>query len=282
MIKRRPWRGVPWESRGFALIIVLWAFVLISLIVTHLTASGRTELRIAGNLAANAAAQAAADGAIYRAIFNVLDPRQDEHWDLDGGTHELQIADSRITLRLENEAARVNPNLASTPLLQALLGVVTGNREQAASVAMTIAEWVGAKKGSQPLTGINADYQAAGLNYGPPHEPFESIDELARVRGMTPDLFVLLRPHLTLFGPAIPDADGADPVVALALAQAARTSPGLVPPRATDGADRVLTARINSTAHGPGNAVANRVAIARIGPAVPFGYAMLAWESNAE
>src|SRR5437588_1808689 len=199
MAKRRPWCGVPWESRGFALIVVLWAFVLISLIVTHLTASGRTELRIAGNLAANAAAQAAADGAIYRAIFNVLDPRQDEHWDLDGGMHELQIADTRVALRLENEAARVNPNLASTPLLQALLEVVSGNPEQAASVAVTIAEWVGAKKGPQPLTGSNADYGAAGMEYRPPREPFESIEELARVRGVTPDLFQLLRPHLTLF-----------------------------------------------------------------------------------
>src|SRR5712691_4489409 len=138
MTTRQRWRGVPWESRGFALIIVLWAFVLISLIVTHLTASGRTELRIAGNLAANAAAQAAADGAIYRAIFNLLDPRPNERWALDGGTHELQIVDSRVTLRLENEAARVNPNLASPALVQALLDAVTGNREQAASVALTI------------------------------------------------------------------------------------------------------------------------------------------------
>jgi len=51
---------------------------LIALIIVHLTAAGRTELGIAGNLAANAVAQAGADGAIYQAIFNVLDPRQDE------------------------------------------------------------------------------------------------------------------------------------------------------------------------------------------------------------
>src|SRR5713226_4293467 len=102
MTTRQPWRSVPWESRGFALIIVLWAFVLISLIVMHLTASGRTELRIAGNLAANAAAQAAADGAIYQAIFNLLDPRQDERWPLDGSTRELQVGNGHVTLQLED------------------------------------------------------------------------------------------------------------------------------------------------------------------------------------
>src|SRR5690348_7085676 len=62
------------RSGGFALIVVLWTLVLIGFIVTHLSASGRTEIRIAGNLVANSAAQAAADGAIYEAIFNLSDP----------------------------------------------------------------------------------------------------------------------------------------------------------------------------------------------------------------
>ena len=48
--------------RGFALIIVQWTLVLIAFIVTHLTATGRTEIRIATNIVANAVAQAAADG----------------------------------------------------------------------------------------------------------------------------------------------------------------------------------------------------------------------------
>ena len=282
MTTRQPWRGISCESRGFALIIVLWSFVLISLIVIHLTSAGRTELRIAGNLAANAAAQAAADGAIYQAIFNLLDPRQDERWLLDGGTHELQLANSRVTVRLDDEAARINPNLASPVLLQALLAAVGSNREQAVTVAAAIAQWIGVHKGTRPVTGIDPDYQAAGLTYGPPGAPLESIDELGRVRGMTPELLEALRPHLTLFGPAVPDAARADSVVTAALAEAARTSPAPALPLATADNSGVLTARISATAQGPGNAVANHIAIARIGPNVQHGYVVLAWESNAE
>src|SRR5215213_5589981 len=70
-------------QRGFALLIVLWMLVLIAFITAHVTAAGRTEIRIAGNLAANAAAQAAADGAIYQAIFNLADPRPELRWALD-------------------------------------------------------------------------------------------------------------------------------------------------------------------------------------------------------
>jgi general secretion pathway protein K len=282
MTARQPWRGVPRRSGGFALIIVLWACVLLALIVIHLTAAGRTELRIAGNLTANAVAQAAADGAIYQAIFNLLDPQPDDRWPLDGSTHEVQVGDSRVTLRLDDEAARINPNLASRALLEALVAAAVGDREQAAEVAAAITEWIGVDKGPQSLTGINANYRSAGLTYGPPGAPLESIGELGRVRGMTPHLLGLLRPHLTLFGPAVPDAAAADPVVAAALAEAARTSPAPSLPLGAADNSGVLTARISATARGPGNAVASRIAIARLGPGVPHGYVLLAWESNAE
>jgi len=53
-------------------------------------------------------------------------------------------------------------------------------------------------------------------------------------------------------------------------------------PLGTTDNSRVVTARISAAAQGPGNAVATRLAIARIGPGVPRGYAVLAWESNVE
>jgi general secretion pathway protein K len=147
---------------------------------------------------------------------------------------------------------------------------------------VAIGEWVGVRKGSRPLTGINQDYQAAGLDYGPPGEPLESIDELGRVRGMTPALLEALRPHLTLFGPPVPDATAADPIVARALAEANRTS-SAIPLSLPIGDNSVpLIARISAAAHGPANAVANRIAIAHVGPSVPRGYAMLAWESSPD
>ena len=61
------------RSGGFALIIVLWTLVLIAFIFAQLTASGRTEIRIAGNLVANAQAEAALDGAVFQTIFNLSD-----------------------------------------------------------------------------------------------------------------------------------------------------------------------------------------------------------------
>jgi general secretion pathway protein K len=267
-------------QRGFALLIVLWTLVLIAFITAHVTATGRTEIRIAANLAANAAAQAAADGGVYQAIFNLADPRPERRWALDRAPHEIDIGGSRVTLRLDDEDARVNPSYASPALLEALMRVVGADPGAAASLAQGIAEWTGSASTRRSAAAVLAEYQAAGLDYGPPGAPLESVDELLRVHGMTPAIFNALRPHLTLFGQPVPDRAGADPEVAAALALLGPPAAGITR-TALPAVSDTMTARIRATAQGPANAIATRVAVARIGPSQPNGFTLLAWE-NAE
>ena len=44
-----------------------------------------------------------------------------------------------------------------------------------------------------------AQYQAAGLPYGPANRPFDSLDELGLVLGMTPTLLARMRPFLSVY-----------------------------------------------------------------------------------
>src|ERR1700724_1989287 len=120
---------------GFALIIVLWTLVLIAFIVAHVTANGRTEIPIAGNMAAEATAEAADDGAIVAAIFNLLDPNPDQRWPLDGSPHELTVGGSRVVVQLRDEAERINPNSAAPQLLEALLRLTGSDAESARPLA---------------------------------------------------------------------------------------------------------------------------------------------------
>jgi general secretion pathway protein K len=267
------------SQQGFALLIVLWVLVVIAFLTSHVTATGRTEIRIAGNLAANAAARAAADGAIYQTIFNLADPRQERRWELDRVPHQIEIGRSRVTVSLEDEDSRVNPSFASPELLQALLQVLGSDPGASSDLASAIAEWVGSSPQRRPPAALLAEYQAAGLDYGPPGTPLESLDELSRVRGMTPPVLAALRPHLTLFGQPVPDAAGADPEVAAALAMIRRTAS---PFPAISGAANAVTARIHAVANGPGNAMVARTAVARIGPSLPNGYSLLACENGED
>ena len=272
-------RAVGRQNGGFALIIVLWTLVLVAFIVTHVTATGRTEIRIASNTVANARAQAAADGAIFAGIFYLSDPQPEQRWPVDGTVRDLVIGDSRVRLRLEDEAWWVNPNSASPALLEALLRVTGSDPESARRLALAISEWVGSSPMPRPPNLLLADYRAAGLDYGPPSAPLETIDELSRVLGMTPATFATIRPHLTLFGPPQPSLASADPFVAAALASAASTEPVLSPNQPPPD---VLTTRITATAFGPNGAEVTRSAVVRIGAALPDGYEILAWRAAFE
>jgi general secretion pathway protein K len=268
------------HSAGFALLIVLWTLVLIAFLVLHLTASGHTEIRIADNLVDNAVTTAAADGAIDEAIFMLSNPQPDQRWPLDGAARPLTVGNCRVVVRLEDEASRINPNLASPALIDALLRAVGADAGTALRLTTAITDWVGTSENAQPQAALVAEYQAAGLDYGPPGAPAETLGELARVLGMTPALYAKLRPHLSLYGPAEPDPSATDPVVAQALAQFSQQSGENQPLNQTP-AD-VLTVRIVADAQGPGNARVTRKAIVRVGAELPQGYAVLAWGDRVE
>lgn len=266
------------RNGGFALIVVLWTLVLIAFVVAHLSATGRTEIRIAGNLVANAVAQAAADGAIFETIFNQSDPQPQQRWPVDGSARELVVGNSRVLVRLDDEAWWINPNLASPALLEALLLVVGDDPESARRLASAIGEWVGSAPTARPQNLVLADYQAAGLDYGPPNAPLESLDELGRVLGMNPAVLAAIRPHLTLFGPPQPSPVSPDPIVAAVLAHAAQAAAA---PSAAQPPPDVATTRITATAFGSHDARVTRSAVVRIGAMLPRGYEVLAWRDGS-
>jgi general secretion pathway protein K len=271
----RPPQPAVSRNGGFALIIVLWVLVLTGFIVAHVTASGRTEIRIAKNLVANSIAQGAADGAIYEAIFFLADPQEDQRWPVDGRAREVAIGNSRVTVRLEDEASWINPSSASPLLLEALLQVIGSDPESARRLSFAIGEWVGSATSPRPQNEVIAEYRAAGLDYTPPGAPIESLDELDRVLGMTPAVLAAIRPHLTLFGPQEPNPATSDPVVAAALRMLLQT--GTAAPPANQLPQDQLTVRITALASGPDNARVIRFAVVRTGATLPRGYQVLAW-----
>lgn len=280
MPRRFPPGSAEWRRNGgFALILVLWTLVLIGFIVAHLTASGRTEIRIAGNLVANSASQAAADGAIFDAIFNLSDPQPERRWPVDGTLRQVTVGSSRVILRLEDEASWINPSTASPALLEALLRVTGSDPDIARRIATAISEWVGTAAAPRPQEALVADYRTAGLDYGPPGTPFETLGELGRVLGMTPPVLLAIRPHLTLFGPPEPNPTTMDPVVAAALALSSKTGQPIVQQGLTAPPD-ALTVRITALASGPGNASLTRTAVVRTGATLPQGYTVLAWGNS--
>lgn len=207
---------------GFALIVVLWFLVLIAGIGAVLVVNGRNEIAVARNLKLAASAEALADAGVAQAVFNLEDTIPTKHWPLDGKPHRLLLPGGEVVIELEDENAKINPNHASDILLTALFETVGVERNRAARIGAAIADWVSAQTMSRPLDAKREQYRTAGLTYGPPGAPAESLDELQLVLGMTPEIFAAVRPYLSIFSEADkPKPDNAAPVVLEALNLAA-------------------------------------------------------------
>ncbi len=178
------------RQRGFALLVVLWTVALLSLIATALIASARERAVAERLLLDSSVLEAAVDGASQHAIFALLDQSQ-AHWPADGAIHVVRIGRVAVTVRIEDEARKINPNIASLARLRALLEQFGVAPADAANLAAAIVAW--RTPGARLPSGIGgADDRPAGA-------PFLNLEELGAVPGMTPDLLRRLRPFLTLF-----------------------------------------------------------------------------------
>ena len=255
---------------GFALIIVLWTLVLLTLIATQITATGRSETRLAANLRGAAMAQAAADGCVYQAIHRLLADTGGS-WPPDTAPRDEAGPGARCTVRLGSEDGKFDLNSAPAEVLAALLRAVGVDRSEAQQLALDIVLW---RFPSAQTTERTRAYQQAGLGYGPPGASFQTVSELAQVLGMTPAIYGRVRPLVTVFHEGDPDVRAADPVVRGVL-----TSLGVVIPAGPAQARPGRIAVIDVTAEAAGGSRASRHAIVRIGATTDRGgWTIFVWE----
>ena len=207
------------RDQGFALLLVLWSLVLLTLITTRLIAGGRDEARLGSNLRAAAEAEMLADAAVHEAMFHMLDASAP--WAADGKPRQLSLPGGTVALRIEDQAGLVNPNQAPDALLQALLHSAGADAGTARSLAAAIMDWRTLGSSARQFGAKAPEYKAAGRDYGPADAPFRSVDDLGLVLGMTPALMARLAPHMTVLYEGDPDATLAGLVVLQALRDAA-------------------------------------------------------------
>lgn len=233
-------------QKGFALLIVLMTMGFLALLGTQLVAAARSDTKLANNLKREAVLEAAADGAVANVMF-AMQAARDPQFRADGASRLLRIGETAVSVRIENESDRINLNTASAALLRALMIQVGAAPAEAGRVAEGIVGWRTAGNNPRAVGAKATDYRAAGLASGPPGSPFQSVDELRDVLGVTPVLFERLAPHLTVFTDSDPDMTTRDPVVSRALTDVSGVADDTL--GGQDTSDAVL--RIVVTAAGP-------------------------------
>jgi general secretion pathway protein K len=206
------------RERGVALVIVIWTLALLAILAGSFSGASRTHARLAFNIVERTRAEALADAAVERAIAGILIPAEAGGLRVDQTPYAWVFEGGEVVFSIADEGGKIDLNAAEVELLADLFTALGLSVRESVALAAAIADYADDDDEERPGGAEAAAYRRARLSYGPKNAPFERIDELNRVLGMTPELFSRLRPLITTYtGMAQPDGNVLPPEYRLLL-----------------------------------------------------------------
>jgi len=203
-----PVRGRRSQS-GVALVLVLWVLVLMTSIAGALTLTQRTDVALSTALLDRVRAHAVAEAAVHYAVAQLLQQpasssglgeEYDDHvWRADGVPRAWELAGMKVEVTMGDESARIDLNAAPSELLEGLMRAAGLPGGEAAALRDAILDWRDPDDAEQLNGAEDRDYYAAGRPVGAKDGIFDDVSELRLVLGMTPELYAVLEPALTVY-----------------------------------------------------------------------------------
>ncbi|MGH8550600.1 MAG: general secretion pathway protein GspK, partial [Methylococcales bacterium] len=195
------------RTSGIALVLVLWVLVMLTVMAASFSLNMRREIDLVRNTRERSVAGPLAEAGIYYAMNRLLLTEVQNQWRSDGSVYEFLFGGARVRVSIHDEAGKFDLNNAPGALLISLLENAGLSNDEAAALVDAIIDW----RDSDDFRGVNGaeqgEYQEAGLDYGPRNRPFQTIQELRRVLGISGDLYRRLEPMVTVYN----DSNGIDP-----------------------------------------------------------------------
>jgi general secretion pathway protein K len=193
-------------ERGLALVVVLWILAFLSVVFTAFTFSMRTELAAASNFRQEAEAYYLAEAGVYRAAAEIINADRnvppdstlydalDERWHTNPAAYEnVPLGGGHYWVTVTDEESKFPLNGQITPQYDAMLRRLFSNsgvtdEKLVSTIVDSIQDWRDADN-LHRLNGAEDDYYLSlPTPYRAKNADFESIEELALVKGMTPEI----------------------------------------------------------------------------------------------
>ncbi|WP_228287995.1 general secretion pathway protein GspK [Thiothrix subterranea] len=186
------------KQSGVAMIVVLWMIMVMMTLAASLLYATRTETSMVDYARRSAQARAVADAAAHYAVMQLFLPNKDRELKLGGTPLLWEYEGSKVEIRAVGENGLVDIGFASPPLIRLILKQAGLDESAIERMLDTLEDF----RDVDDLKRINgaedADYDSAGLPFGAKDAPFERIEELQQVLGMTPPLYQALTRLLTV------------------------------------------------------------------------------------
>ncbi len=197
-------------NRGLALVSVLWVSVLLALIAASFTKVSVTEVNRVRNITESAKAEALADAGVEWALAMLVTDDTDRRLRSDGSVYRWSFGDGRILISVVDEAGKLDLNEASDELLTRLFAAAGASAPESLALAAAVLDYRDADDTRRPNGAEAEDYATGGQAGLPKNGPFDVIEELRSVAGMTPGLYRDVAPSVTVHSgraePAAPPA----------------------------------------------------------------------------
>ena len=200
----------PARQRGLALIVVLWAAILLALIAGGVARLSRADLNLARNLVEATKAELAADSALWTAVYTIVNDGPTA-WPADGTVYAWRFGGSEVRVRITDELGRIDINAAPPELLAALFVAAGIAPEEATELADAVVEF--RNRGIEDPGSFET-----GKIFGNPVTAFALTDGLEQVPGMPPELQNRIAEAITVYtGQARPRRGVTSPLVLAAI-----------------------------------------------------------------
>ena len=184
------------ERGGVVLVLVLWLLALLSLMAGAHSYALRTETWLTIHALDRARARAAAEAGVWLAVADLLSPPSAQRWPQDGTPVEVNFEAGTIGLRIQDEAGLIDINSADDALLQGLLSNAAQPGQDITSLFNALLDWRDPDPDRRDAGAEDGDYLHA--QYDSKDGPFNSIEELRRVAGMSDELYRNIRHAVTI------------------------------------------------------------------------------------
>lgn len=244
------------SRRGSVLILVVWAIASLSLLAAALGSRCLFALGLSHRLEGGLQARYIALAGIHRALqFLEEDPTPqmdglNEVWQsspetfgrcpFGAGWYSLSYpaadpstGEAKLRYGFQDEQRKINLNTAPAEVLRGLLEQVEGlDEEEAQGIADCILDWRDEDHDTRLEGAEDFHYLGLELAYDCKDAPFENVEELLFIRGMSLELYEWMAPHVTVHGDGRVNLNTAGPEVLRALGLSKEGVIGLVSYRA--------------------------------------------------
>ena len=201
--KRRdkPVRAAGFSDRGIALILVLWVVVLMSMAALSLSLMTRAEALATLSFKEELEYRFLAEAGIQRGVMELLYRQANrdqqsvlegaEPYRCDGRAYEAEISGGRYRMRIMEESGKINLNALtdeSGVVLKNLLVNSGVAEDRAVIIVDSILDWKDEDNLHRLSGAEDSYYQSLSKPYKAKNADFNSLEELAFVRGVTGDI----------------------------------------------------------------------------------------------